>query len=78
MHQGHFIDEVSEFFYKHFNYFLTVAMYISRTKGITMKLIVTVTTMAAHASHILLGTSHIVDINAATITENVRMESPVR
>lgn len=43
-----------------------------------MKLIVIVQTIAAHASHVLLGIFKIVDINAAIITEDVLMESPVR
>ena len=43
-----------------------------------MKLIVIVTTIAAQASQMLLGILKMVDISAATITESVLIESPVR
>ena len=43
-----------------------------------MKHMVIVTTIAAHASQILLGIFATKDIKAATMTENVLKESPVR
>ena len=63
---------------RHVLRYFVVALRSSRNRGNAMKHMVIVTTIAAHASQILLGILATNDIRAAIITDNVLIESPVK